>query len=209
MTHTIYKYKLTANGANIELPIDSELLCMQAIDDEPYLWFKINKEEDKTEMRNFEVFGTGWPIETDKSDFEYINSFQQMNGALVWHVFERFPKITSETVREVREALDLSMNEAKSLLEEHKGNVKSVFSKFGISCTFKEFQKTREKDNIPFDILGREEPQEGYLYLDKQCAIILLPNFEYELILGNMDYVSTNLEELEMKLYKWAMSEGF
>lgn len=213
MSLTIRKYPIHSNNPNeIELPLDSEILCIQIQNDKPFLYVMIDTNKIDTETRSFATFNTGEHIDESKHTYEYFYTFQIAqiaNDNLVFHAFEMFPKITADSVKEVRAALDVGLKEAKVLLEEHKGNIKSLFDKFSITKIFKEFQASKEEGIIPEEILGDSRQQNGYLYLDRQCAIIILDVNRYELILGNMDYVSNDLTDLELKLYQWAISEGY
>lgn len=90
MYKQIWKYQLeTADWNTIKMPIGSEILTVQTQGENICLWALVNPNEDEEE-RIIEVVGTGFPIECDlKFTRKYINSYQLMNGRLVFHVFER------------------------------------------------------------------------------------------------------------------------
>lgn len=85
--------------------------------------------------------------------------------------------------------------------------------------TFEEFQATRKT----VEDLGSALKDEwlfghpGLLYLDalyietKNDSWIGFPiePYQYYLVIGNSDWASDNLEELERKLYEFAVNEGY
>lgn len=89
MEKRIYKYPITdPSKIAIEMPEDAEILTVQMQNGTPCIWALVNPD-NKTKERYFEVFGTGHPVYCDMGiDRKYINTFQ-MNGNLVFHLFER------------------------------------------------------------------------------------------------------------------------
>ncbi len=87
---TIHKFEVPIQDEfELNLPIDSEILCFQVQNNKPYLWIKLYvkaKGVFKHEIRTFKIIGTGWVFED--SDLKYIGTIQQFDGDLVWHLFE-------------------------------------------------------------------------------------------------------------------------
>lgn len=90
MNKTIWKYKIEAVGIQqILLPIGAEILTVQIQDQLPCIWVMVDPENE-TEVRVFEIFGTGHNIYTPPAvTWKYIGTFQVDQGALVFHLFER------------------------------------------------------------------------------------------------------------------------
>ncbi len=83
MTKTIWKFEL--NG-RVEMPVGAKILCCQSQKGVACLWALVNPEGE-TEDRRFIVHGTGHPV-PDESE-RYIDTYQELGGALIWHVFEK------------------------------------------------------------------------------------------------------------------------
>lgn len=90
MYKQIWKYQLeTTDWNEIEMPIGAEILTVQTQGENVCLWALVNPNEDK-EKRVIEIIGTGNPVECDsKFTRKYINTYQLLEGRLVFHVFER------------------------------------------------------------------------------------------------------------------------
>lgn len=90
---TIYKYQLnTADIIDIEMPIDSEILTVQAQHGKPCIWAMVD-DNGKFKTRRFEIYGTGHeirPLEEYKCR-KYIGTYQLLGGGLIFHVFEIVP----------------------------------------------------------------------------------------------------------------------
>ena len=86
---TIWKFPLkVTDGQNISMPIGAEILTVQAQNGEPCIWALVDPKAD-TEIRFFEIFGTGHPIFSDAGvSRKYISTFQLRGGNLIFHVFE-------------------------------------------------------------------------------------------------------------------------
>jgi len=89
MEKTIWKFKLeTTEIQEIEMPMYAEILCVQTQNEIPCLWALVDPTAEK-EIRHFEVFGTGHPIEQDHPyRRNYIGTYQLCGGDFVLHVFE-------------------------------------------------------------------------------------------------------------------------
>ncbi len=86
MKKSIWKYPfVVGDEVLIRIPRDARLLDVQMQDGTPCLWALVDTEA-RTEVRSFRIFGTGHPF--DAVDGSYVGTFQQVNGQLVWHLFE-------------------------------------------------------------------------------------------------------------------------
>jgi len=99
----IFKYFLDLSELQeIKLPIKAEILAIQDQSDSHKisqiqlpllcLWAIVDPEETKTEKRIIRIFGTGHEIPERRSDLKYIDTVQQFQGHIVWHVFEVIKK---------------------------------------------------------------------------------------------------------------------
>ncbi len=87
MKKTIYKYNIPIKDYfNIIMPIGSEILCVQAQNDEPQIWALVNIELKETEERYFKQVGTGHLILDE--NLKYIGTFQLIERLFVGHIFE-------------------------------------------------------------------------------------------------------------------------
>jgi hypothetical protein len=68
----------------IEMPKEAEILTVKVQDSfNVCIWAKVDPEKE-TEIRAFEVIGTGHPF--DDTNKEYIGTY--LDGPFVWHLFE-------------------------------------------------------------------------------------------------------------------------
>ncbi len=82
----IWKYPLEVVPQQIiEMPIEAKILTVQVQQKIPCIWALVNPGVYLTK-REIRIVGTGHKF--DDSLATYIGTFQQLNGALVWHVFE-------------------------------------------------------------------------------------------------------------------------
>lgn len=81
---TIWKYNIKIGITALDLPKDSEVLCVQVQDANPCIWVKVNPE-NKKEWRTFVTYGTSYEIDT-QTEKKYIGTFQL--GSFVGHLFE-------------------------------------------------------------------------------------------------------------------------
>lgn len=87
----IWKFKIEkAEGdIEIEMPALSEILCVQAQDDQPCIWAKVFTDAGINRVKRiFQVFGTGHEMPGITKRREYIGTFQLFNGRYVYHLFE-------------------------------------------------------------------------------------------------------------------------
>jgi hypothetical protein len=87
----IWKYPLpkVVDEFKIEMPKDARLLCVQIQRGHPCIWVKTagNSIEQPNETRTFRIIGTGNYFEPE--GLVYVGTWQEMEGFLVWHLFER------------------------------------------------------------------------------------------------------------------------
>ena len=82
----IFKYPIpVADEFFLQLTLFAEILTVQMQKSEPMLWVLLNPDEPNWE-RKFNLYGTGMTISADAHN--YIGSFQMLNGALIYHLFE-------------------------------------------------------------------------------------------------------------------------
>jgi hypothetical protein len=85
----IWKFELDQKSKILNLPKDTEILTVQIQHGTPQLWVLVDPKKQK-EQRCFETIGTGHQIPYDIGITRtYIGTFQLMNGALIYHVFEK------------------------------------------------------------------------------------------------------------------------
>jgi hypothetical protein len=86
---TIWKFEVAlVSPQQVPMPNGTEILTVQTQGETGCLWALVDTEADSTDMRTFEVFGTGQIIHEDMGiERKYIGTFQVR--PFVWHVFER------------------------------------------------------------------------------------------------------------------------
>ena len=79
---TIYKYPVCTKP--IDLPSGAKILTVQLQEGIPHMWVE---QETSNPMfrRHLYVVGTGRQIPTN--DVDYVGTYQEQGGALVWHVY--------------------------------------------------------------------------------------------------------------------------
>ncbi len=83
----IYKYDVSVSDKfTIDMPINAEILSFQDQGGLLRLWAAV-WPNSSTESRKFAVRGTGHEIDMDTVK-KFIGTAQQLNGKLVWHLFE-------------------------------------------------------------------------------------------------------------------------
>lgn len=97
MNTAIWKYALEVEDRQkILMPKNARILCVQtqAITmlgtktESPCLWAMVDPEEDRRELREILIAGTGHTRD-DLSEFTtYLGTFQLLGGSFVGHVFE-------------------------------------------------------------------------------------------------------------------------
>lgn len=83
---TIYKYQIHVTDLfSIKLPVGYEVLSIQAQDDVPFMWCKVDKDAP-TKNVYLSCIGTGHEI--PPSVKKYLGTFQLRGGHFVGHLFE-------------------------------------------------------------------------------------------------------------------------
>ena len=86
---SIWKYELRVTPEQtIEMPFKSKILTIQVQHEIPCLWALVDPDLHNV-LRDICIRGTGHKFD---GLGEYIGTFQQADGSLVWHVFERVEK---------------------------------------------------------------------------------------------------------------------
>ncbi len=90
MSVTIHKFGVPYGPGefSLYLPADAEPLCVQLQYGNPQVWVRLDPDAPLV-YHAFAVVGTGCPC---PSTGRYLGTFQQGNGALVWHVFYGGPR---------------------------------------------------------------------------------------------------------------------
>ena len=88
---TIYKYGLSITDTqNVQMPFGARILCVQVQRGTPCIWAEVDTEEERTEMRRIDIYGTGHPMDRNPEfGSSYIGTFQVRDGDFVFHVYER------------------------------------------------------------------------------------------------------------------------
>jgi len=85
--YTIYKYPFdVSDSVSITMPSEAKILCVQMQDKTPCLWAMVNPT-GVIETRYFKVIGTGHKVDQPEN-LIYIGTFQELDGLLIWHLFE-------------------------------------------------------------------------------------------------------------------------
>lgn len=83
----VFKWELkVAAIQDIRMPIGAVILTVQNQRGVPYIWAKCEERTGLETVRRIYIVRTGHPMSTDIG--KYIGTFQQEDGALVFHVFE-------------------------------------------------------------------------------------------------------------------------
>jgi hypothetical protein len=85
---TIYKYEIPLSGGKVNMPIGAEIIKAGFQGESLCLWAYCESENEDYE-RGFLIYGTGWDMSiVNEHSRKFIDTVFQ--GALVWHVYERF-----------------------------------------------------------------------------------------------------------------------
>ena len=83
----IFKYQLQVEDVqDVEMPIGSTVLTVQAQGPIPCIWAHVSPEA-RIVKRRFRTYGTGHPMKDSDSFPFYVGTYQLSGGALVFHVF--------------------------------------------------------------------------------------------------------------------------
>lgn len=84
---TIWKFPLQMKGfQTIEMPEGAKILSVQPQGESVCLWALV-ESTNQMERRGIVIVGTGHDCEWRNLD-QFIDTFQMMNGALIFHAFE-------------------------------------------------------------------------------------------------------------------------
>ena len=94
----VWKYEIPITDEfEVEMPSNSRILCVQTQlhnsqqgiweEDIPCIWVVTDGNKEQMSTRRFVIIGTGHPFNPEP--LQYIGTFQQYNGGLVWHLFEQ------------------------------------------------------------------------------------------------------------------------
>ena len=83
----IWKYQLeVVPQQTLEMPFSSKILTVQVQQEIPCIWALVNPGLYLVE-REIRIVGTGHELDFTALA-KYLGTFQELNGSLVWHVFE-------------------------------------------------------------------------------------------------------------------------
>lgn len=82
----VWKFPCQMEPWGVALPKGAKILSFGDQRGTPYFWALVDPNQPP-EDREFIVVGTGHPA-PDESEGSYIGTCQQMDGMLVWHLFE-------------------------------------------------------------------------------------------------------------------------
>ena len=85
MLNSIWKYPVKEA---VEMVKGARVLTVQIQREIPCIWAVVNPDEKETETHHFVIIGTGHKNE-DINNLTYIGTVHQLNGVLIWHVFEK------------------------------------------------------------------------------------------------------------------------
>lgn len=91
---TIYKYPMSEETSEIQMPAGAKILCIQMQNNIPTIWALVD-ETVKLETRDFQTVGTGWPLNEAVLEFPFVGTVQDSRG-LVWHIFETTKAYTDD-----------------------------------------------------------------------------------------------------------------
>ena len=83
----IYKYAIeTTDYQEITMPAGAEVLCVQTQHETPYIWARVDPDEQIFHRRKFSIFGTGHDITDDPG--RYVGTYQIDGGVLIFHLYD-------------------------------------------------------------------------------------------------------------------------
>jgi hypothetical protein len=102
---TVWKFPLVIDDVQyVQMPANAHILTVQMQESTPCLWALVNPAMP-VESRKILIAGTGHPREDLNDLVNYIGTFQDYGGSLIFHVFEQvdFAKLAGSA--EVAEAV--------------------------------------------------------------------------------------------------------
>jgi hypothetical protein len=81
----VWKYELNLFGrlTTLELPAGAVITHFAVQGRRPCIWAHVNPDSSETEVRGFQIFGTGHPIPPGAKHVGTV-----LDGDFVWHAFE-------------------------------------------------------------------------------------------------------------------------
>lgn len=70
------------------MPQGAEILHVGTQGDKVVCFWALVENQNRKEIRTFTIHGTGHPLADNACAETYVGTSIQMNGRLVWHVFE-------------------------------------------------------------------------------------------------------------------------
>jgi hypothetical protein len=87
---SIWKYELHPDSLKLNLPVNAQVLSVDEQFDKICLWCEVDPTAQETELRIFEIYGTGHRIEHDMGvSRDYIGTVKLQNGRFIFHIYER------------------------------------------------------------------------------------------------------------------------
>ncbi len=88
MNNTIWKYSVPFAGEfTLDMPKGAEVLTLQLQEGEPVMWVAVDPDAEKEEIK-FSLIGTGHAVDFELIQSNYIGTYQELGGKLVWHLFQ-------------------------------------------------------------------------------------------------------------------------
>lgn len=91
MSKVIWKQRLWPRAGHFDdymLPSDAEIIAMQRQGAFPTLWFLHDRSVTEQKRRTFGVLATGQSFDIVGAEVRHVGTYQENDGALVWHVME-------------------------------------------------------------------------------------------------------------------------
>ena len=84
---TIWKYPCYTEPFEVAMPKGAEIVAFDDQQGQPSFWAIVDSDHPK-ETRGFVVVGTGHPAPETNEGGHYLGTCKQLDGALMWHLFE-------------------------------------------------------------------------------------------------------------------------
>jgi hypothetical protein len=83
----VWKKQLNSDKGIIDIPENSQILCMKLQNGIPTIWFLADRGAKICSL-TYKIFGTGHPFEDEEiKGMNYIDTFLTLGDSLVFHVF--------------------------------------------------------------------------------------------------------------------------
>lgn len=84
----IWKYKMIGSDCTFKMPVGAEALSCQMQGLFLCLWALVDETQDEREDRAFSAINTGGNIPFPGDCLKFIDTVQERESGIVWHVFE-------------------------------------------------------------------------------------------------------------------------